>query len=67
MTPNRLRECLESLVWTQRGLARILSRQEGTVRQWARGVVKIPDEVASWLEVRARHAERHPPPNREQN
>lgn len=64
MTPDRLRECLAALDWTQRGLARLLQRPEGTVRQWARGAVQIPQAVAAWLETRARHAERHPPPSR---
>lgn len=64
MTPTRLRECLTALNWTQRGLARLLERQEGTVRQWARGAVQIPGDVAEWLEKRARHAEKWPPPIR---
>lgn len=64
MTPARLRECLDTLAWTQRGLARLLERQEGTVRQWARGAVQLPADVAVWLEARARHAEKHPPPRR---
>lgn len=67
MTPDRLRECLAALGWTQRGLARLLERQEGTVRQWARAAVQIPDDVAGWLEIRAKHAERHPPPVRSVN
>lgn len=64
MTPTRLRECLEALEWTQRGLARVLERQEGTVRQWARGAVQIPEDVASWLERLERSHKRNPPPKR---
>lgn len=64
MTPTRLRECLALLAWSQRGLASLLGRQEGTVRQWARGVVQIPDDVARWLEVRSKHAQKYPPPTR---
>lgn len=64
MSPTRLRECLALLRWSQRGLADALNRQEGTVRQWARGAVQIPDDVAQWLEIRAKHAERYPPPVR---
>jgi hypothetical protein len=64
MTPTRLRECLDALVWTQRGLARVLERQEGTVRQWARGAVRIPEDVATWLETLARFHEAHPAPVR---
>lgn len=67
MSPTRLRECLALLRWSQRGLADALNRQEGTVRQWARGAVQIPDDVARWLEVLAKHAERHPPPARPQS
>jgi hypothetical protein len=52
MTPTELRTCLASLRWSQRGLADALARPEGTVRQWARGAVQIPEPVAAWL-VRA--------------
>jgi transcriptional regulator with XRE-family HTH domain len=62
MTPDRLRECIALLGWTRRGLARQLGRLEGTVRQWERGAVQIPAEVARWLEARAKHAARTPPP-----
>ena len=64
MTPERLRECLDALEWTQRGLARVLERQEGTVRQWARGAVQIPDNVAEWLERLERFHKRNPAPKR---
>ena len=64
MTPTRLRECLAALHWSQRGLATILARPEGTVRQWARGATRIPEDVAAWLDKLARHHERHPPPQR---
>ena len=64
MTPERLRECLAALAWTQRGLARLLGRPEGTVRQWLAGVVRVPVDVAAWLEALARFHERHPPPTR---
>lgn len=63
MTPTRLRECLALLRWSQRGLADALQRPEGTVRQWARGTVQIPLDVAQWLEVLAAvHAANPPPP-----
>lgn len=65
MTPTRLRECLDALHWSQRGLATILNRPEGTVRQWARGAVRVPDDVAAWLDKLARYAVKHPPPVRE--
>ncbi len=65
MTPARFRECLALLRWSQRGLADALGRPEGTVRQWARGAVRVPDDVARWLEAAARWHERHPPPVRD--
>lgn len=65
MTSTRLRECLETLHWSQRGLARILGRHPGTVRQWAVGTVVIPGPVEAWLEELTRHAARNPPPRRE--
>jgi hypothetical protein len=64
MTPDRFRECLALLDWTQRGVARLLERQEGTVRQWARGAVQIPGDVGAWLERLAKFHERNPPPVR---
>ena len=65
MTPTRFRECLEALHWTQRGLARILDRSEGTVRQWARGAVRIPTDVAIWLDWLAQAHAAAPPPRRD--
>mgnify|MGYP002363188029 CR=1 FL=1 len=64
MTTGRLRECLDLLGWTQRGLARMLDRPEGTVRQWARGAVTVPDDVAAWLDTLARFHAKHPAPSR---
>jgi hypothetical protein len=37
---------------------------EGTVRQWARGALPVPDQIADWLVARADHAEETPPPKR---
>ena len=64
MAPHRLLECLGTLHWPQRGLARILGRPESTVRQWVRGQVAIPADVAEWLEARTLHAEQTPPPRK---
>jgi DNA-binding transcriptional regulator YdaS (Cro superfamily) len=64
MTPTRLRECLALLRWSQRGLADALDRQEGTVRQWARGAVTVPPEVAAWLERAGVWHAANPPPSR---
>lgn len=64
MTPTRLRECLETLGWSQRGLARQLNRDEGSVRMWARGVLPIPEDVAAALEKLAQFHECNPLPRR---
>jgi len=64
MTPTRLRECITILGWTQRGLARMLERQEGTIRMWARGASSIPADVAEWLEQRTQQAQSVPAPRR---
>lgn len=56
MTPDRLRQCIDALGWSQRGLAGELGRPEGTVRQWARGATQIPDDVAAWLDAAAAFA-----------
>lgn len=53
MTPTRLRECLEALRWSQRGLADALGRDEGLVRMMARGTRPIPAELGKWLETLA--------------
>jgi ribosome-binding protein aMBF1 (putative translation factor) len=62
LTPTHFRECLDAVQWSQRGIARHLGRHEGTVRQWARGSVTIPDDVAAWLERLARFHTDNPAP-----
>ena len=62
MTPTRLRECLDLLHWSQRGLADVLAYSEGTVRGWARGARDVPPEVAAWLETLAAVHQAHPMP-----
>ena len=64
MTPARLRACLAACDWTQRGLARLLDRPEGSIRQWLRGEGSIPYDVAGWLERVAAFHEANPPPRR---
>jgi len=64
MTPDRLRECLALLRWSQRGLADALTMDERQVRRWATGAASIPDQVAAWLERRAAEMAADPPPAR---
>lgn len=63
MTPDRFRECLAALDWSQRGLADLLGVQERQVRRWAQGA-RIPEPVADWLELLARFHKAHPPPQK---
>jgi len=65
MTPDRLRECLALLRWSQRGLADALAMDERQVRRWATGAASMPDQVAAWLERRAAEMAADPPPARQ--
>ena len=50
MTPDRFRECLAALRWSQRALADALGVHQTTARRWATGDGTIPVNVAQWLE-----------------
>jgi len=63
MTPSRLRECLDALGWSQRGLADKLGVHETRVRRMARGSFPVPAEVAAWLETLAAVHLAHPAPD----
>ncbi len=63
MTPERMRDCLAILGWSQRGFADIINVDEARVRKWARGAGHpMPKDLAVWLERRARAMEGDPPP-----
>ena len=63
MTPDRLRERLALLRWSQRGLAEALEVDARQVRYWANGAYAVPPPVAAWLEVlAAAHAANPLPP-----
>jgi len=64
MTPDALRHCLDTLAWSQRGVAALLAVNEREVRRWAAGRGPIPPAVAAWLALLAAFHERHPPPRR---
>lgn len=51
MTPPRLRECLATLHWIQRGLAATLGCFDSLTRRWAAGGDTVPPIVAAWLEA----------------
>ncbi len=64
MSPQRFREVLAVLHWSQRGLAEILGCADSLTRGWARGRSTVPPAVAAWLEDLAAFHARHPPPER---
>lgn len=53
MTPDRFRECLAALQWSQRGFADYLGLHYTTVQRMAAGRQVIPDNVADWLDALA--------------
>jgi hypothetical protein len=61
MSPDRFRECLDAIGWTQRGLAARLDMNERQVRRWATGAT-IPDDIAAWLDRLANYHQRNPAP-----
>ena len=64
MTPARLLHHRATLRMTRAQLAAHLGRGEGTLRQWEAGTVRIPDDVANWLENLAGWFAINPPPQR---
>ncbi len=63
MTPERLRECQDILLYSSQQLADLLGRSDARrVRRWTTGQREIPDDVAAWLEGLVRYFETHPPP-----
>ena len=62
MTPDRFRECLDLIRWSQRGLADALGRNERTIRRMATGEMDVPADLAAWLDRRADAMKADPPP-----
>lgn len=50
MTPERLKQCLKTMHWSQASLAEILGCSRPLVEAWARGQYVIPAEIEMWLE-----------------
>jgi hypothetical protein len=63
VTSIRLRECLNALRWTQRGLAAALACDDRLVRRWFAGDAEIPESVADWIEALSQAHEALPPPH----
>jgi DNA-binding transcriptional regulator YiaG len=62
MTPDRLRECLDAIGWSQRAFADYVAVNERQVRRWATGQYRIPNPIAAWIDTLARFHEAHPAP-----
>jgi len=62
MTPDRFRECLAVLHWSQRGLAEKLYCDDRMVRRWADGSETMPEAVERWLEELVSAHQALPPP-----
>ena len=59
MTPTEFRRAMETIGWTQRGLATLLGVHETRTRRWASGAILIPEDIAKWLAGLARLKARH--------
>ncbi|WP_018981176.1 helix-turn-helix domain-containing protein [Saccharibacter floricola] len=64
MTPHELETILTEIGLSNSALARHVNRSEGNVRQWRKGVSKIPDDVAEWLREYHYFFQKNPPPQR---
>ncbi len=62
MTPTRFRQCLQSIRWTSVDIVNALQCDLAWIEALESGEIKIPDDVAAWLEKLARfHSENQPP------
>ncbi len=64
MTPARLLTLMTIIGWNQYDLARRTGRPRTTIQQWCNGKVRIPTDVAPWLEDIAAYLMAHPGPRR---
>ena len=65
MTPSaRLAAALSTLHWPSSIAARVLSRNERTIRRWLSGQNAVPAEKLAWLEWFAGQMRENPPPGR---
>ena len=62
MTPDRFRQCLATLLFSNRDLATLLGVDTRQVRRWASGDHAVPERIAAWLDTLARFHEANPPP-----
>lgn len=62
MEAAEFRGCIETLRWSQRGVAEILGCDDRLVRRWAVGDASVPPAVAEWLVELAELHSTLPPP-----
>jgi ribosome-binding protein aMBF1 (putative translation factor) len=65
MTPTQRRTALQTIGWSQRGLAARLGWDDGTVRRWLRQDGIAPADVDTWLERLAEAHAANPAPVRD--
>lgn len=58
MTPDRFRNCLVFLRWSQLELAAILKCDVFLVHAWANGIDSVPDDISTWLNTLAKAHQR---------
>lgn len=62
MTPTRFRQCLQSIRWTSVDIVNALQCDLAWIESLEIGEIKIPDDVAIWLEKLASfHVDNQPP------
>jgi uncharacterized protein YlzI (FlbEa/FlbD family) len=68
MTPERLRECLDTLRWWAPEMAEAMGANPRTTARWISGKNPIPDNVGEWIEKLVAYEEAmlttHPPPEK---
>jgi ribosome-binding protein aMBF1 (putative translation factor) len=62
MTPTELKDCLSIINWSQRQLARLIKRDERTVRRFVNGALQLPNKQIIWLRKLAEFHAQNPPP-----
>lgn len=60
MSPDRIRECLDTLRWNTHDLAARAGVSPVSARRWIAGKSVIPANIAAWLESLAVQAETPP-------
>jgi ribosome-binding protein aMBF1 (putative translation factor) len=63
VTPDAFRAALDTIGWSQRGLADRLSCDDRMVRRWASGELTVPPSIARWLARLARCHAANPAPD----